>query len=163
MKRMLYLILVLVVGCDTPTSVENTSTEPKVILNSPDFQINPIENNVGYPKVKKENDSIFSVTIENQWQSLCRVEAKFNKVYPGVKCGWEALCNSTATYTYLGQTFLAPVINKTSYFANGKTSTMVSFYDTFVNDTVVVGGAVLSEYTKKIYIDIIYFVVKLKN
>ena len=40
---------------------------------------------------------------------------------------------------------------------------MVSFYDTFVNDTVVVGGAVLSEYTKKIYIDIIYFVVKLKN
>lgn len=163
MKKIFLLILFLFLGCnESPTSVVE-SNEPTVILNAPDFQINPKQNSSGYPKVTKQTDDIFIITIEKQWQSLSRVEATYNKIYPGVICGWEAACNSTATYTYLGQTFPAPLINASSYFSNGKASTMVSFYDTFINDTVVVAGAVLSEDATKLYVDVVYFVVKLKN
>lgn len=161
--RKIFFILLSVFtfySCDSPTSVSDISG---VIWDSPDFQITPIQYPIGYPQIIKQNDSIYTAVIESQWQSVNRIEATLNKVYPGVKCQWKAACNSTATYNYLGTTFNAPIVNGSSYFKNNKTSTMVSFYKDFINDTVVVVGTVSSEDTKKLYVDVLYFVVKLKN
>lgn len=163
-KSFLILLLVSILySCDSPTSIVDTPTEPSVIWNAPDFQITPVQYPFGYPQILKQNDSIYIAVIDSQWQSVNRIEATFNKVYPGVKCHWEAVCKTVATYNYLGTNFNAPIINNSSYFANNKTSTMVSFYKEFINDTVAVVGGVLSEDTKKLYVDVLYFVVKLKK
>ena len=156
---LLILLFLFFTACDTITSPEDTSnSRPKVIFNSPHFQITPTGT-----ITEKINDSIYIAKIENQWQTFERLNATFDYVYSGIGCRWEAESKTTVTYSYGGQVFTAPIINNSSYFVGNKSSTMVSFYKEFLNDTICIGAAVLSENADELYVDLIYFIVKSKN
>lgn len=156
-KSLWIILLFVLTSCQSPT--EPTTTDgPIVVLDSPIFQIKP-----NGTFAERINDSLYIVTISDQWQTFESLEAQFSGIYAGAKCSWVADCKTKATYTYMGTVCDAPIINNSSYFSNGKSSTIVSFYKQFVSDTVVVAAAVLSEKTDKIYMDLLYFIVKMKN
>lgn len=171
-KIMLFIFLLLLNwGCYAPVEpnptpeefLKSNSKNNIILLNHPDFQITPIQYNVGYPQILKINDSVYNVVVEDQWQSLGRIEARFNIKYPGVKCIWVAECDTQATYTYAGQTFNSPIINESSYFSNGVASTMTSFYKDFIGHVVIVIGAAYSEDGSTGYFDYLYFYITLKK
>ena len=159
MKKLLLIIFscILFYSCSMPTEASSDGS-PKTIFNSNNFKLKPIG-----IITEKVNDSTYIARIDSQWQTFERLEVEFDYIYPGVKCSWSAHAKIPVIYTHVGQKFLAPIINGSSYFVDKHSSTIMSFYREFLNDTVVVGAAVLSEDGKKTYISLLYFIVKSKN